>query len=80
MKDGPAAGGVQRALEIPGDATVQIERRDAAFVEVGDGLYELRVLEVGAADSEHVEVLRGVNAGERLVVRGAFALKSELLR
>lgn len=76
----PSAGRVQQALRIPRDATVQIEGRDAAFVEVGDGLYELRVLEVGAADSEHVEVLRGVNAGERLVVRGAFALKSELLR
>ena len=27
-----------------------------------------------------VEVLRGVSVGERLVVVGAFALKSELLR
>jgi cobalt-zinc-cadmium efflux system membrane fusion protein len=76
----PSSERATDALRIPRDATVQIEGRDAVFVEVGEGLYELRPLELGAADGEQVEVLRGVSVGERLVVAGAFALKSELLR
>jgi cobalt-zinc-cadmium efflux system membrane fusion protein len=76
----PSSERATDALRIPRDATVQIEGRDAVFVEVGEGLYELRPLELGAADGEQVEVLRGVSVGERLVVVGAFALKSELLR
>lgn len=68
------------ALSIARDATVQFEGRTAAFVEVEEGTYELRVLELGAEDGEHVEVVRGLDAGERVVTHGAFALKSELLR
>jgi cobalt-zinc-cadmium efflux system membrane fusion protein len=70
----------REALLLPRDATVQFEGRDAAFVEVGDGLYELRTLSLGVQDEDRVEVLRGLAEGERLVVAGAFALKSELLR
>ena len=70
----------REAVTIARDATVQFEGRTAAFVEVEEGTYELRVLELGAEDSDRVEVIRGVDAGERVVTHGAFALKSELLR
>lgn len=73
-------GQPREALTIAREATVQFEGRTAAFVEVEEGTYELRVLELGAEDRERVEVVRGIDAGERVVTHGAFALKSELLR
>lgn len=76
----PAQTRGREAVTIARDATVQFEGRTAAFVEVEEGTYELRVLELGAEDSDRVEVIRGVDAGERVVTHGAFALKSELLR
>ncbi|MEZ4390611.1 MAG: efflux RND transporter periplasmic adaptor subunit [Polyangiales bacterium] len=76
----PSAGRAVEALRIPRDATVQVEGRDAVFVDLGDGVYELRTLQLGAPDGDQVEVLRGVSEGERVVTRGGFALKSELLR
>lgn len=75
------AGGLARpAVTAPRDAVVQVEGRPAAFVAVGEGEFELRGVELGAVDGDEVELLRGVEAGESLVTRGAFALKSELLR
>lgn len=70
----------REAITVARDATVQFEGRTAAFVEVEPGTYELRVLELGAEDHERLEVVRGIDAGERVVTHGAFALKSELLR
>jgi len=68
------------AVTVPRDAVVQVEGRPAVFVAVGNDLFELRVVELGVVDGDEVEVLRGIDAGESLVTRGAFALKSELLR
>ncbi|MFO0630895.1 MAG: efflux RND transporter periplasmic adaptor subunit, partial [Polyangiales bacterium] len=76
----PTRGGARDVVTVARDATVQVEGRTAAFVEVSEGTYELRVLELGAEDPERIEVVRGLDAGERVVTHGAFALKSELLR
>jgi cobalt-zinc-cadmium efflux system membrane fusion protein len=69
----------REAVTVPRDAIVQVEGRPAVFVAAGDA-FELRVIEPGAMDGDEVEVVRGVDAGEAVVIRGAFALKSELLR
>jgi cobalt-zinc-cadmium efflux system membrane fusion protein len=76
----PGAGEARPALMLPAAAIVQVEGRPAAFVAVGADEFELRHLELGAADGAEVEVRRGVDEGESAVVAGAFALKSELQR
>jgi RND family efflux transporter MFP subunit len=78
LRAGEAAG--RAVVAVPRGAVVQVEGRPAAFVAVSEGEFELRTLELGVADGDDLEVLRGVDAGEVLVVRGSFALKSELLR
>ncbi len=75
-----ATAGARSALTLPGTAIVQVEGRPAAFVAVGADEFELRYLELGVTDGPEVEVRRGVDEGEPVVVAGAFALKSELQR
>ena len=75
-----AAEGARSALTLPGAAIVQVEGRPAAFVAVGADEFELRYLELGVTDGPEVEVRRGGDEGESVVVAGAFALKSELQR
>jgi cobalt-zinc-cadmium efflux system membrane fusion protein len=41
--------------------------------------FHLRDIEVGAAHGERVVVLRGLKPGERVVVKGALALKTQLV-
>ncbi|MBL8684357.1 MAG: efflux RND transporter periplasmic adaptor subunit [Myxococcales bacterium] len=73
-------GALPRSITIARTAVVQLDGRPAVFVALGGDDYEPRAIELGVVDGERIEVTRGLTAGERVVVEGAFALKSELLR
>lgn len=68
------------ALMLARTAVVQLEGRPAVFVDMGDGSFEARTLDLGPADGDEFEVVHGVAEGERVAVAGVFSLKSELLR
>jgi RND family efflux transporter MFP subunit len=70
-------------LTIPESAVVTEGEARSVFVQTGSRTFERRTIEVttgvtGAATPGRVVVRRGIAAGERVVVRGAFVLKSEL--
>jgi cobalt-zinc-cadmium efflux system membrane fusion protein len=67
-------------LTVPGEAIQTIHGKPTAFVERSAGSYEARTLDLGSESRGLVEVKAGLAAGERVVTRGAFALKSELLK
>jgi cobalt-zinc-cadmium efflux system membrane fusion protein len=48
------------------------------FVERGEGEFEVRPVRVGEEYGDAVVILDGVQAGERIVTKGSFALKSEM--
>lgn len=48
------------------------------FVDEGEGRYARRDVTLGIRTPEQVEIVRGLNRGERVVVEGSFLLKSEL--
>lgn len=50
------------------------------FVRRGAGLFEARTIKVGNEEGNVVTVLEGVTAGEQVVTKGSFALKSEMER
>ena len=52
----------------------------AVFVATAPGRYELRPVEIGREAHGMVEIRHGLREGERVVARGAFVLKSELLK
>ncbi len=76
----PQGEAVREAPTVPRAALLQLEGRPAVFVATGRDEYEPRLLELGAGDGDRVEVVRGVAAGDDVVVEGGFALKSELQR
>jgi cobalt-zinc-cadmium efflux system membrane fusion protein len=47
------------------------------FVALGDNRFERRTIQRGASSGGWVEILDGLEVGERVVVEGAFLLKSE---
>jgi len=68
------------ATAVPADSLQRISGLPAVFVERSAGLFELRPVETGREAHGLVEVLHGLDVGERVVAKGAFVLKSELLK
>ena len=66
-------------LAVPRSAVEQVEGKTVVFVENGTG-FERRNVLLGRSAGDHVEIRGGLNPGERIATRGAFLLKSELLR
>lgn len=67
------------AVAIPETAVQQVEGKNIVFVREA-GHFARRDVELGASDSRVVEVRSGLTPGEVFVTRGAFILKSELLK
>lgn len=61
------------AVSVPGSAIVRDGARDTVFVEA-DGAYRRREVMLGALGQDRVEVTRGLQVGERVVVSGADTL------
>lgn len=72
-------GSSPSVLAIPASAVVTDGGTRYVFVEVAPRTYERRVVMTASLNgSGRLAVLSGLAAGERVVVRGAFTLKSEL--
>jgi cobalt-zinc-cadmium efflux system membrane fusion protein len=65
---------------VPASAVQDIDGKPAVFVEESKGRFRRRDVTVGPERDGTLEVKAGLRAGERVVVAGAFLLKSELLK
>lgn len=70
-------GGQQRGIILPEEAVQQIEGRDMVFVTVKGGVQAVPVT-LGTRSGGRVEIVDGLEAGQMVVTRNAFALKSQL--
>lgn len=66
----------ERQVVIPRAAVLERERGRMVFVESG-GLAKARAVELGATVDDHVQVLSGLKAGERLIVAGQTRLRPD---
>lgn len=72
-------GSSSSVLAIPASAVVTDGGTRYVFIEVAPRTYERRVVTTASLNgSGRLAVLSGLSAGERVVIRGAFTLKSEL--
>jgi multidrug efflux pump subunit AcrA (membrane-fusion protein) len=63
-------------LSAPSSAIYDLEGRKAAFVELSPDTYQARMLTLGAWGNDQVEVISGLNPGDRVVTAGGLILKS----
>ncbi len=68
----------QQGIVLPVEATQQLEGNTVVFVQEVSGRFEARPITVVDRNSSQILVSEGVEAGEPVVVDGAFALTSEL--
>ena len=69
---------VRGAVVVPQSAVIRSGERDLVFVDLGDGRFDPREVELGVkGDGDRIQVVRGVDPGERVVIQGQFMLDSE---
>ena len=73
-------GGSREAVVAPHDALQNVDGKEVLFVPEGQYSFRARRVQVGRHVDSVVEIVSGLQAGEKVVVTGAFHLKSELLK
>ena len=66
-----------RQLVIPASGVFQTGMRQIAFVDMGEGHFEPREIQVGARAGDDVIVSKGLKAGEQVVTSANFLIDSE---
>jgi cobalt-zinc-cadmium efflux system membrane fusion protein len=67
-------------LLIPQIAVQELKGKRVVFVPRSDGGFDVREVTVGAIIGDHIDILSGLKAGERIVTNGSFTLKSQAVR
>jgi len=65
------------AIAVPADAIVDSGLKRTVFVERRAGVFEPREVETGWRLGGRVQIVKGLSAGERVVVAGAFVVNAE---
>ncbi len=65
------------AITVPADAIVDSGIRKTVFVARGNGFFEPREVETGWRIGNRVEIVKGLEPGERIVTSGNFLIDSE---
>lgn len=65
----------EQGLAIPASALVDADGRFVAYVQVSGETFEKRDLETGIRDNGSVQIVAGLSEGERVVTKGAYAIR-----
>jgi membrane fusion protein, copper/silver efflux system len=71
------AANIGEALVIPRSAVLRDGRRSVVYVEKSPGAYEQRSVKTGRVGDEGIEILIGLNEGERVVAQGNLMIDAE---
>lgn len=69
--------GAARRLTVPADAVLDSGTSKTVFLDRGNGYFEPRQVETGVRTGDRVEIVKGLQPGERIVTSAAFLLDSE---
>ncbi len=73
-------GRTKPVVTVPPDAVQQIDNADVVFVLTAPGHFAIRPVRRGETAGGETPILEGIQAGENVVVRGSFLLRSQLLK
>jgi Cu(I)/Ag(I) efflux system membrane fusion protein/cobalt-zinc-cadmium efflux system membrane fusion protein len=69
---------VRGAVAVPLSAVIRSGERNIVFIDLGDGRFEPREVELGVkGEGDRIQVLKGVAAGDAVVTQAQFMLDSE---
>ncbi|MCL5123484.1 MAG: efflux RND transporter periplasmic adaptor subunit [Deltaproteobacteria bacterium] len=68
---------VDVSVLVPKTALKNVDNKSVTFVRENEG-FEPRIVKTGRTDGEHVEIVSGLQPGERFASGGSFLLKAEL--
>ena len=72
-----AVGARQPVLSVPDSAVIDTGTRRLVLVQVREGRFEPREVELGARGENHIEIVKGVKEGEQVVVAANFLIDAE---
>jgi cobalt-zinc-cadmium efflux system membrane fusion protein len=72
--------GKRQSLVVPEQAIQEIDGLSVVFVQDSENEFRARTVEPGKRADGGVEIVEGLKRGEAVVVKGGFALKSEMLK
>ena len=67
----------RQALVVPTQAVLRTGQRNVVIVDLGDGSFAPREVQTGHEGGGYVEILEGLNEGERIVTSSQFLIDSE---
>ena len=65
------------AVTVPVDAVMNTGLKKTAFVDRGNGYFEPRKVETGWRLGDRMEITKGLDPGERIIISGNFLVDSE---
>jgi len=75
-----AANTSKQALAVPSDAIQEIQEQDVIFVRTSPDHFAMRPVRTGEPLGNRIIILEGARPGDQVVTKGAFILKSEMLK
>jgi Cu(I)/Ag(I) efflux system membrane fusion protein len=70
-------GELRSATVVPQSALLYAGTRSFVFLDLGEGRFRPQAVQPGVRDGERVEILAGLEPGERIVTSGTFLIASE---
>jgi len=64
-------------IVIPLEGLIRTGRDERVIIDLGDGRFEAREVVAGIESGDYVEIIQGVDEGDRVVVSGQFLIDSE---
>jgi Cu(I)/Ag(I) efflux system membrane fusion protein len=72
-----APGASTSALLVPSDAVIRTGTRNLVFIATGEGKFEPVEVAIGREADGQTEILKGLSAGQKVVVSGQFLVDSD---
>ncbi len=75
-----SGGTTTSTLAVPREAVQDINGEKVVFLALADNSFEKKVVEIGREIGDKIEITNGLQSGQRVVTKGGFFLKTELLK
>ena len=70
-------GAKEKTIVIPLEGLIRTGREERVIISLGGGKFEARNVTAGIESGNYVEILEGINEGDKIVTSGQFLIDSE---